>query len=129
MPYNKNFNKNNNERINNVSEENNTGNDRVSEDISKSEVNDSSETKVEESEEIAEADAEEKTVSETVGTVIECETLRVRKKPSLDGEILTTIHKGSQVVIDLDKSTKDFYKINYVAGVEGYCMKKFIAVK
>lgn len=129
MSYNKNFNKNNNERINNVSEENNTGNDLVSEDVSKAEVNDSPETKVEESEEITEADAEEKTVSETVGIVIECETLRVRKEPSLDGEILTTIHKGSQVVIDLDKSTKDFYKINYVAGVEGYCMKKFIAVK
>lgn len=123
MSHNKNFNKNNNERVNNVSEENIVVNEQVSE------VNDSPETEVIESEEISETDTNEKAVPEIVGIVIECETLRVRKEPSLDGEILTTIHKGSQVVIDLDKSTKDFYKISYVAGVEGYCMKKFIAVK
>lgn len=123
MSYNKNYNKYNNERVNNVSEKNTTVNDQVSE------VNDSPETEVVESDVITEADAEEIAISETVGIVIECETLRVRKEPSVDGEILTTIHKGSQVVIDLDKSTSDFYKISYVAGVEGYCMKKFIAVK
>lgn len=77
---------------------------------------------VEESQEIEEA-------VPTVGFVDGCECLRVRKESNVDSEELCIINKASEVVIDLDNSTDDFYKVKTSEGVEGYCMKKFIIIK
>ena len=57
------------------------------------------------------------------GVVIKCSKLRVRKTPSLKGDVLTELDKGTKVVILDDKSPK-FYKIE-----GGYCMKDFIEIQ
>lgn len=62
------------------------------------------------------------------GSVVLCEKLNIRKTPSINGEIVQTIACGTNVVIDEDNSTNDFYKICTAAGVEGFCVKKYIAI-
>lgn len=60
------------------------------------------------------------------GSVAGCERLNVRKAPNASASIITTLVTDTEVMIDKDNSTDDFYKICTGAGVEGYCMKKFI---
>lgn len=63
------------------------------------------------------------------GVVTNCLRLNVRKSPSATAEIEYVIEALTEVSIDLKESTKDFYKVCTSAGVEGFCMKKFIAIK
>lgn len=67
-------------------------------------------------------------VKPNMGIVVDCMKLRVRKNPNSYSGVLCEIPVDTKVVIDLDKSTVQFYKVTTEAGVEGYCMKKFIAV-
>lgn len=60
------------------------------------------------------------------GNVAGCAKLNVRKEPNKDAEILAVINEGTEVVINKIKSTMDFYSVCTAAGIEGYCMKKFI---
>lgn len=69
---------------------------------------------------------ESKTIN---GVVVDCPRLRVRAAANKKAEVLCEINVGSQVVIDEKNSTDEFYKVCTEAGVEGYCMKQFIAVK
>ena len=63
------------------------------------------------------------------GFVDNCESLRIRQVPNPVGEILTTISSGTEVEIDLNNSTNDFYKVCTATGLDGYCMKKFITLR
>lgn len=60
------------------------------------------------------------------GNVAGCAKLNVRKEPNKDAEILAVINEGAEVVINKIKSTMDFYSVCTAAGIDGYCMKKFI---
>lgn len=62
------------------------------------------------------------------GVVTDCVKLNVRKEASPDGEILAIIDFFSEVMVDLDASTDEFYKVFIPAGIEGFCMKKYIAL-
>ena len=62
------------------------------------------------------------------GVVTDCVKLNVRKEASPDAEILATIDFFSEVMVDLDASTDEFYKVFIPAGIEGFCMKKYIAL-
>jgi hypothetical protein len=73
--------------------------------------------------------APETKVPSNVGVVSGCDKLRVRKAPSLSAGVVCIINESSAVVIDDACSTTEFYKVCTEAGVEGYCMKKFITVK
>lgn len=66
---------------------------------------------------------------EVVGVIIDCMKLNVRKTPNPYGEIIGTIDVDSEVTINDAESTNEFYKICTAAGVEGFCVKKFIQVK
>lgn len=67
-------------------------------------------------------------VETVVGTVVDCEKLNVRVAPNADATAVTTIAKSTVVVIDEACSTEDWFKVYTEAGVDGYCMKKFIKV-
>ena len=71
----------------------------------------------------------ETTATPTTGIVSNCQRLRVRAKSTTESEVLCEILINSEVTIDKQNSTKDFYKVTTPAGVEGFCMKKFIVVK
>lgn len=64
-----------------------------------------------------------------VGFVNDCERLNMRKEASKSSEVVTILHKYAELQIDEANSTEEFYKVTTLAGIEGYCMKKFIKVK
>ena len=62
------------------------------------------------------------------GIVAGCAKLNVRESANTTANVLAVINEGSEVVINRIKSTVDFYAVCTAAGIEGYCMKKFITV-
>lgn len=77
-----------------------------------------------------ETEVEAETVIEPViGHVSGCGKLNIRNKPNTSGDVLYEAVLKSELVIDLDKSTTDWYYVCTPAGVEGYCMKKFVTLK
>ena len=62
------------------------------------------------------------------GVVTDCAKLNVRAEPSVDAEVVCVISAATELLVDEAESTEDFYKICTAAGVEGYCMRKFITV-
>lgn len=64
-----------------------------------------------------------------LGVVARCGKLNVRKAPDLSAEILCEALLKSELTIDLDKSTDEWYSVCTSAGIEGFCMKKFVDLK
>lgn len=64
-----------------------------------------------------------------LGIVVNCPRLRVREHPSINAVVAAEIDEGSEVVINEDKSTEEFYSVITVTGLEGYCMKDYIQLK
>lgn len=81
---------------------------------------------VEQEPKIEEPKAEES--ESIVGIVTDCLKLNVREHPNSTAAILGVITASTDLIIIEEESTKDFYKICTSAGLEGYCMKKFITI-
>lgn len=79
-------------------------------------------------EETAEEIVEESVPSIVLGVVTECVKLRVRKTPEVGDNVICEILLASEVLVDLNESTDDFYKVTTGAGIEGYCMKQYINI-
>ena len=60
------------------------------------------------------------------GVVANCAKLNVRSKPSINSGVVTVLDTKTEITIDVDTSTDEWFKIRTVAGVEGYCMRKFV---
>lgn len=71
----------------------------------------------------------EESINSITGIVSDCKKLRVRNAPELDSDVICEIEAGSIVEIDEVNSTEEFYKVCTEAGIDGYCMKKFIKVE
>lgn len=63
------------------------------------------------------------------GVVTDCVKLNVRKEPDPTSEVVCTIDVSTTLMICEEESTEEFYKVYTPAGLEGYCMKKFITIK
>lgn len=77
--------------------------------------------------EIIEVDEVEEHIT-ILGTVSNCKRLNVRKAPSKDSYIVTEVSEDTQLMIDIEKSTNEWYSICTASGIEGFCMKDFITV-
>lgn len=55
--------------------------------------------------------------------------LNVYTRSDTSSEVVCMTYYNSEVEIDLDNSTDDFYKICAASGAEGYCQKEFITIK
>lgn len=80
-------------------------------------------------------DAVEETVTEQTndtptmyGTVVGCAKLNVRVKPSVQTDVVCKIEKGTKVLIDVDRSTDEFYKVCIENGAEGFCLRDYITI-
>lgn len=62
------------------------------------------------------------------GVVVDCLKLNVRKEPDIESDALCQITASTDLVVYENESTEDFYKICTSAGIEGFCMKKFIKI-
>lgn len=70
---------------------------------------------------------ETKTLPETVvGVVVGCAKLNVRSDASLFADVVCTLDVMSEMMIDVNKSTKDWLYVCTATGIEGYCMRKFV---
>lgn len=65
----------------------------------------------------------------THGRVVDCSRLNIRKKPTVNAEVLTTVKKDSELILDLIKSNEKWFKVCTTSGVEGYCMKQYVTVE
>lgn len=85
---------------------------------------------IEEPEAVCEESSNE-TVEPTVkgGTVISCGSLNVREKAEAEADVLGVINAGSFVSIDKEASTAEWFKVTTEAGLEGYCVRKYIALR
>lgn len=62
--------------------------------------------------------------------IVSTAALNVRSSPEITSEnSLGYITKGTEVLIDNEMSTDEFYKILTKAGDDGYCMKKFVRIR
>lgn len=60
------------------------------------------------------------------GVVVDCAKLNVRAEPSIDADIVCAIDVMSEIKIDVNESNNEWFKIHTAAGIEGYCMRKFV---
>ena len=65
---------------------------------------------------------------ETMFGLVSCKMLNVREAPDVEADVITVLHKDSEVMIDVDASTDEFYSVCTESGIEGFCMKEFINV-
>lgn len=71
----------------------------------------------------------EETVEEIIGVVTDCLRLNIRKEPNKDSDVVVIVACLDELKIDPDASTDDWYAVCTVTGIEGFCMKKFVAVR
>jgi hypothetical protein len=62
------------------------------------------------------------------GTVVNCVKLNVRAEPNATAGIVCAMNVDSEMKIDINKSTNEWYKVCTATGIEGYCMKKFVNI-
>ena len=55
--------------------------------------------------------------------------LNIREKPSKDSRVVTVVTCLDELEIDMGDSNDDWYAVCTAAGIEGFCMKKFVAVR
>ncbi len=76
---------------------------------------------------VVEETVETVTLPETVtGTVANCTKLNVRVKPNATADVVCVLDANTEVKIDVDKSDNEWFCVNTAAGIEGYCMRKFM---
>lgn len=67
------------------------------------------------------------TDTQCAGVVIK-DGAQIRANPSIYSSVLTVIHSGDEVKINLKKSSLLWYHVSVGYGIEGYCRKRDIAV-
>lgn len=63
------------------------------------------------------------------GVVVNCKKLNVREAPDSSAEVVCILELLSEVEVDFDESTEEFYKVYLPSGIEGFCMRKFIVIR
>lgn len=61
--------------------------------------------------------------------VVNCLRLHIHSEPNLESEIVCKIRYLTEVMIDTEASTEDFYKIYTAIGAEGFCQKDLIIIR
>lgn len=64
-----------------------------------------------------------------IGLVVDCAKLNVREEPDPDADILCEVPSQTELVIDENNSTDEYYSVCTAAGVDGFCMKKFVSIQ
>lgn len=60
---------------------------------------------------------------------VNCLRLHIHSEPNLNSEVVCKVRYLTEVEVDLENSTNDFYKIYTAIGAEGYCEKYLITIK
>ena len=60
------------------------------------------------------------------GKVANCAKLNVRAKADAAATVVCVLDAATEVTIDVEKSTEEWFKVCTANGAEGFCMRKFI---
>lgn len=63
-----------------------------------------------------------------VGTVVGCTKLNVRENPNTAAAVLCVLDAAAEIKIDVAKSNNEWVNVLTAAGIDGYCMRKFVNV-
>lgn len=63
------------------------------------------------------------------GIVVDCNSLNVREEPSRKATVLTILMADTEVQVAADEMLDEWYHVYTVSGLDGFCMKKYIAFK
>lgn len=77
---------------------------------------------------VVKEEAIEEVIDVAVKGEVICEKLYVRSETNKESAAICILDKGTVVTISDINASADFYKV-LGNGFEGYCMKKFIAIK
>ena len=66
---------------------------------------------------------------DVIGVVTDCLELNIRKEAFTDADIVAVVSALSELCVDLESSTDEWYSVCTVSGIMGFCMKKFVAIK
>lgn len=95
-------------------------------------VEETNETVTEPTDEVIEQEDEEKVEAPTepvFGKVSGCKKLNIRTKPAVNpNNIATIIDEGTELMIDPDEETAEWYKVMAPNAIEGFCMKKYVTI-
>lgn len=61
--------------------------------------------------------------------VANCLKLHIHTEPNLESEIVCKMRYLTEVLIDEENSTEDFYKVYTAIGAEGFCLKDHITLR
>lgn len=61
--------------------------------------------------------------------VVNCLRLHIHSEPNTDSEIICKVRYATEVAVDPDNSTEDFYKVYTAIGAEGFCEKELVTIK
>lgn len=61
--------------------------------------------------------------------VANCLRLHIHSESSLDSEIVCKVRYLTELEVDMENSTEDFYKVSTATGAEGFCQKDLVTIK
>lgn len=61
--------------------------------------------------------------------IVTANKLNIRKLPAIGAQVVAVVDQNAALMIDRDYETVEWIKVCTAAGIEGYCMKKFVEVK
>lgn len=81
-------------------------------------------------EEIEEISEEVEQLESYVKGIVRSKRLALRTSPdtSSNANIISELNEKSDIMVNIDKSTDEFYMVVTSSQIEGYCMKKFIDI-
>ena len=79
--------------------------------------------------ETVEDSIEETPAAPVTGVVTNCLKLNIRENPNTDSKVVCEVTMLDELMIDEEASTDEWFKVYTEMGVEGFCMKKYVAVK
>lgn len=62
------------------------------------------------------------------GIVTDCLKMNIYNEPNENSEAITNVNCLDQVMVDPDSFTDEWYAVCTSFGIEGFCMKKFVAI-
>lgn len=60
------------------------------------------------------------------GVVANCSKLNVRENATMSSDIVCVLDAATEIEVNVARSTGDWLYICTAAGIEGYCMRKFV---
>lgn len=71
----------------------------------------------------------EETVEFATGVVVGCNSLNVRAMPDRKADVISIIMCDDEVQVNVTDNYDEWYHVFTATGLDGFCMKKYIAVK